>query len=130
MVQGFKRKEGYMVSKEQIQALSKEIEGVQKVLIALGDSNRQHLIIEMMNMGQCGGVRVEDIASKSNLSRPAVSHHLKILKEAGIIDMRKEGTKHFYYFRSTNSSMGDVAKMATDAKKIMEQLPYRGSNDD
>jgi DNA-binding transcriptional ArsR family regulator len=114
-----------MEEKEKIQELSLEIKQAQKVLIALGDSNRQHLVIEMMNMGSCKGARVEDIASHSNLSRPAVSHHLKILKEAGIIDMRKEGTKHYYYFSSSNSSMDKIIKMATDAKDIMNGLPSR-----
>ena len=79
----------------------------------------------MMNIGDCNGVRVEEIASRSNLSRPAVSHHLKILREAGIIDMRKEGTKHYYYFSSSNSSMDKIIKMATDAKNIMSGLPSR-----
>jgi DNA-binding transcriptional ArsR family regulator len=114
-----------MVEKKDIQKLAKEIEKAQKILVALGDSNRQHLVIEMMSMGDCKGARVEDIASRSNLSRPAVSHHLKILKEAGIIDMRKEGTKHYYFFSSSNSSMDAIISMAADAKSIMNRLPSR-----
>ena len=49
-------------------------------------------------MEQCNGVRVGTITEKTHLSRPAVSHHIQILKEAGILKVRKEGTKNYYYF--------------------------------
>ena len=44
------------------------------------------------------------ITRKTNLSRPAVSHHLGILKDAGLIDVRREGTKNYYYFDSDMKS--------------------------
>ncbi|MEG6523627.1 ArsR/SmtB family transcription factor [Desulfotomaculum sp. 1211_IL3151] len=40
-------------------------------------------------------MRVGEIKAKTHLSRPAVSHHLKILKDIGIVKMREEGTKNF-----------------------------------
>lgn len=43
------------------------------------------------------GIRVGEIAEKKHLTRPSVSHHLQILKETGIVTMRKEGTKNYYY---------------------------------
>lgn len=43
------------------------------------------------------GIRVGEIAEKNHLTRPSVSHHLQILKETGIVTMRKEGTKNYYY---------------------------------
>lgn len=52
----------------------------------------------MMQMGDCSGVRVGEITERTHLSRPAVSHHLQILKDAGILKVRKEATKNFYYF--------------------------------
>ena len=58
---------------QEIRLLAKEFESCQKVLLALGDENRQHLILEMMRMEQCGGVRVGSITEKTHLSRPAVS---------------------------------------------------------
>lgn len=81
-----------------IDELSQEFESCRQILLALGDENRQHLILEMMQMGQYSGVRVGEIVERTHLSRPAVSHHLKILREAGILKMRKEGTKNYYYF--------------------------------
>ena len=60
----------------EIEALAEEFSSCRKMLIALGDENRCHLILEMMKMGECRGVRVGEITEKTNLSRPAVSHHL------------------------------------------------------
>lgn len=68
-----------------IKTLATVFAACQKILLAFGDENRQHLILEMMQMGQCEGVRVGEITARTNLSRPPVSHHLRILKDAGIL---------------------------------------------
>lgn len=83
--------------REDINRLAQEFESCQKILLALGDENRQHLMLEMMRMEHCGGVRVGTITERTHLSRPAVSHHIQILKDAGILKMRREGTKNYYY---------------------------------
>lgn len=111
--------------KESIQQLAKEFENCQKILIALGDENRQHIILEMMRMEKCGGVRVGEITEKSHLSRPAVSHHIQILKDAGLLKVRREGTKNYYYFDADMESMNLLIQMLTHAKEIMKQLPDR-----
>lgn len=61
---------------------------------ALGDPIRQQLILLMMD-----GARqsVAELASQTNLSRPTISHHLKILKDAHIITSQKIGTRIYYY---------------------------------
>lgn len=60
---------------------------------ALGDPIRQQLILLMMD-----GARqsVAELASQTNLSRPTISHHLKILKDAHIITSQKVGTRIYY----------------------------------
>ena len=110
---------------ENIKELAEEFKACQKTLLALGDENRQHLILEMIQMDQCSGVRVGTITEKTHLSRPAVSHHLKILKDAGLIKMRREGTKNYYYFDADTQAMDRLLKMLTHAKEIMEFLPDR-----
>lgn len=105
--------------------LADEFKACQKTLLALGDENRQYLILEIMQMGECGGVRVGAIIQKTNLSRPAVSHHMKILREAGIVKMRREGTKNYYYFDADADAMNRLLQMLTHAKEIMESLPDR-----
>lgn len=113
---------------EEIRLLAKEFEGCQKILLALGDENRQHLMLEMLRMEDCGGVRVGTITEKSNLSRPAVSHHIQILKDAGILKMRREGTKNYYYFDADMGSLNRLLQMLEHAKRIMEKLPDRSGN--
>lgn len=43
------------------------------------------------------GLNVGEITEKTNLSRPAISHHLKLLKDTGLIGVRREGTCNYYY---------------------------------
>ena len=76
---------------KEIEDLAVSFEACHKTLSAMGDETRQHIILEMMRMDYRGS-RVPDITERTNLSRPAVSHHLQILKAAGIVKMRKEGT--------------------------------------
>lgn len=114
---------------KEIKKLAEEFESCQKILTALGDENRQHLILEMMKMEQCNGVRVGTITKKTHLSRPAISHHLQILKDAGIIQMRREGTKNYYYFDTETEAMNRLLCMLNHVKEIMEQLPDRSSTD-
>ena len=59
-----------------------------KVFVALGDEHRQRILLTFEKGER---LTVGKIAEVSTLSRPAVSHHLKILREAGILQAEKEG---------------------------------------
>ena len=48
-------------------------------------------------------MNVTDITARTNLSRPAVSHHLKILKTAGFVDSVKDGTQVYYFITLSES---------------------------
>ncbi len=67
------------------------------VLAALGDENRLHIMYQILTAATPTGLRIGDIERRSCLSRPAVSRHLKILKDAGVLKIRREGTRSFYY---------------------------------
>ena len=110
---------------QELNSLEEEFESCRQLLLALGDENRQHLILEMMRMGQCDGVRIGAITEKTNLSRPAVSHHIQILKAAGLLKMRREGTKNYYYFDADMEAMDRLIQMLIHAKEVMERLPDR-----
>jgi ArsR family transcriptional regulator len=69
-----------------------------KLLIALGDETRQAIITTLIE-DECKGMRVGDITEKTHLSRPAVSHHLKVLLDAEVIGVTPEGTKNFYWLK-------------------------------
>ena len=68
------------------------------------------------------GVRVGDITKKTNLSRPAVSHHLQIMKDAGIVKVRKEGTKNYYYFDPEMEAFEQLVSTLQLAMKISKNF--------
>jgi ArsR family transcriptional regulator len=59
---------------------------------ALGDPVRVSILKALC----CERLCVGDIVAQVNLSQPAVSHHLRILREAGLVTAEKEGTTVFY----------------------------------
>lgn len=64
-----------------------------KLFTALGDEQRQRILL---TFGKGEELNVTQIASASSLSRPAVSHHLKVLREAGALSARKQGREIYY----------------------------------
>ncbi|HTP78430.1 MAG TPA: metalloregulator ArsR/SmtB family transcription factor [Rhizomicrobium sp.] len=62
-------------------------------LSALADPTRRHV----MEALRAGPRAVGEIARGMPVSRPAVSQHLKVLKEAGLVTDRAEGTRRVYY---------------------------------
>lgn len=69
------------------------------LFIALGDEVRLSIIESLVHSMILGeeGMNVKEITQRTKLSRPAVSHHLKILKKAGFISVKHRGTCNFYY---------------------------------
>lgn len=110
---------------KRVRKLAEELEKSRKILTALGDENRQHLMLTMMKTGDCSGIRAVDIAKKTNLSRPAVSHHLQIMKDAGLLKSRKEGTMIYYYFDPDMKTMNTLINALQLGIEITKDLPDR-----
>lgn len=115
---------------EKVPLLAESLSACSKILTAMGDETRQYLIIEMMKCGNCNGVRVCEITEKTNLSRPAVSHHLQIMKNAGIVKVRKEGTKNYYYFDPEMESFEKLVSTLQLAMEISKSLPDRSGKNE
>lgn len=64
----------------------------ERALDALGDPTRR-LVFKRLRAGTRS---VTEIAEGLDVSRPAVSQHLKILKTAGLAVVRIDGTRHLY----------------------------------
>ena len=64
-------------------------------LDALGDPNRR-AIVEILS---AGGRSVQEIADQLPISRPAVSRHLRLLKDAGLVVDQADGTRRVYELR-------------------------------
>ena len=59
---------------------------------ALGDPNRRAIVEQLRS----GDRFVGELAAALPISRPAVSRHLRLLKEAGLVTDRAEGTRRLY----------------------------------
>lgn len=59
---------------------------------AIADDTRQKIMSECC----CSWISVGDLASKLQVTQPTVSHHLAILREAGLVESREEGKQTFY----------------------------------
>ena len=59
---------------------------------AMADDTRQ----QIMRLLCCQSICVSDIVEQTGVSQPTVSHHLGILREAELVDTRREG-KQIYY---------------------------------
>ncbi len=59
---------------------------------AIADSTRQKIMAECC----CRWLSVNEIVEKLEVTQPTVSHHLAILREAGLVNVREEGKQTFY----------------------------------
>ena len=64
----------------------------ERALEALGDATRRAVLERL----RAGGRSVGEIAEGMQVSRPAVSQHLKVLKAARLVTVRAEGTRRVY----------------------------------
>lgn len=76
---------------------------------ALGDGVRREIVEELAR----GEMSVQEIADTLPISRPAVSRHLRLLKEAGLVRDRAEGVRRIYRLESEG---------ATEVRRFMEQV--------
>ena len=67
---------------------------IEKISKALGDSNRLKILHYISGKGGCG--ECSGLQDVIELAQPSISHHVKILQEAGLIDGEKEG-RNFRY---------------------------------
>jgi DNA-binding transcriptional ArsR family regulator len=92
-----------------MRAIPREWRNISKVYTALGDEHRQRILLtferrERLNIGQ--------IVKVSTLGRTAVSHHLRVLREAGVLSSEKVGKE--VYFWINRSFLVDAMETVTD----------------
>ncbi|MCZ8534896.1 ArsR/SmtB family transcription factor [Psychrobacillus psychrodurans] len=110
-----------MNKQDQLKIIKEDFINSQKVLLAIGDETRQAILLVLMGTDCLTGLRVGEITEQTHLSRPAVSHHLKILRDAGVILMRKEGTKNYYYI-NVRTELGLLRTLVSDIDKFMQNF--------
>ncbi len=64
----------------------------ERALDVLHDPTRRHLL-QLLRNGECS---VRELTDETSVSQPAVSQHLRVLKDAGLVTVRPQGTRRFY----------------------------------
>jgi ArsR family transcriptional regulator, arsenate/arsenite/antimonite-responsive transcriptional repressor len=76
-----------------------DLKSIEKIAKALGDKNRLNILMHITKKGGCAPcAEIHDII---DLAQPSVSHHVKILVEADLIEPEKEG-RNFKYTLNVN----------------------------
>jgi DNA-binding transcriptional ArsR family regulator len=65
---------------------------MQHALEILAEPRRQAILRLVWDQERCAG----EIAAHFEVTRPAISQHLRVLKEGGLVHMRREGTRRLY----------------------------------
>ena len=106
--------------------LKKIMEGFracQDAFTAIGDETRQLILLVLLE-SDFSGIRVGEIAKKAHLTRPSVSHHLQILKASGIVAMRREGTKNYYYLSADETQWRKMAELIDLIYTSIRQISF------
>ena len=82
------------MKKNYMQSIPREWRNISRAFTAMGDEHRQRILLcfepgERLNVGQ--------IVEVSTLSRSAVSHHLKLMRESGVLQSEKIGKEVHYW---------------------------------
>jgi len=106
--------------KEYYDKIFEDFKECSEFLAAIGNETRQLIILEVIKAGP-SGIRPGEIAENVSLSRPAVSHHLKILKDANVLHLREEGTMNYYYI-CIRDIMPTLAKANEDLQALIKAM--------
>jgi ArsR family transcriptional regulator len=83
-----------VMRKSYLTAIPREWRTISRAFTALGDEHRQRILLTF-EPGE--RLNVRQIVDISTLSRTAVSHHLKVLREARVLECRKVGKEVYYW---------------------------------
>ena len=81
------------------------------VFKALSDPSRRR-ILQLLKQGP---MSAGEIAGHFEMSRPSISHHLDLLKQAGLVSSRKEG--QFVFYELNTSIVEDLLNWVLELKK-------------
>jgi ArsR family transcriptional regulator, arsenate/arsenite/antimonite-responsive transcriptional repressor len=86
-------------------------------LRAVADPNRRKILRLLRTKGthrpgEPSGLNASDIEAKVKLAQPTISHHMKILKKAGLIEIQKTGT--WVWYRRSEGSIKNLRSSIQD----------------
>lgn len=71
-----------------------EVEEQERVFRALAHASRRHILVTLRARG--GEASAGDIARRFSCSWPTTSRHLRVLEEAGLVSVHRQGRERFY----------------------------------
>ena len=83
------------------------------VFAMLQDVHRQEILMILFENGE---LSVTELTERLTLSRPAVSHHLKLLLDAQLVSVRQEGKERYY-----GVSLSSALKLLKNLTESIEQ---------
>lgn len=98
-----------------------ECRQVAEIFKLISDGTRLRILLLLCHCEEC----VSNIAAFMDMSDPAVSHHLKLLRHCGLIVSRRDG-KEVYYRLAETEQAGLVHKACEDMFKISCPLTEEG----
>ncbi len=92
---------------------------------ALADETRQ----KIMKICCCNWLSVNEIVEHLNVTQPTVSHHLAILREAGLVNVREDGKQTFYQLNQNSYHLllwpvTDNLRGGSDIRKKHFLMPF------
>jgi DNA-binding transcriptional ArsR family regulator len=96
---------------------------VPDVFQLLSDRSRRHLL-EVLREGE---LSVSDLVERTRMSQPAVSKQLRLLKESGMVSLRRNGRQHLYSirgepFRAASTWLGFYERFWQDGLARMDEI--------
>jgi ArsR family transcriptional regulator, arsenate/arsenite/antimonite-responsive transcriptional repressor len=89
-----------------------------RLLNAIADPTRRRILQSLKLRGACSigkntGLCACDIEERIHLSQPTISHHMRILQKAGLVDAKKEG--HWRWYQRNERAIKQFAKTLREA---------------
>ena len=107
-----------MLTQKEIMKVARKFQKCGPLFTALGDEVRQHIIMILAETGVTG-MNVSDIAVRTRLSRPAISHHLKVLKDVKMVASYKKGTMNFYFI-AIKKNLEAIKDLITSVETLLQ----------
>jgi DNA-binding transcriptional ArsR family regulator len=89
-----------------------------RMLQAIADPTRRRILRALKERGACSigkdeGLCASDIEMRVHLSQPTISHHMSILKKAGLVEAKKFG--QWMWYRRNEAALREFAKTLRDS---------------
>ena len=90
-------------------------EAFRKAASALGETNRLRIVRVLLS----GPSTVSELTYALALRQPLVSHHLSVLSEAGVVEVRKAGRRHYYSLSPEGDDRaGDLVALVSQIETV------------